>query len=535
MTPGRSRYVYGPVPSRRLGHSLGIDLVPFKTCTYDCVYCQLGRTTNKTLERKEYVAVDGVLAELERKLAEKNAPDYISLAGSGEPTLNSAIGRLISGIKRLTDIPVAVLTNGSLLWMKDVQDDLMAADLVLPSLDAGDEARFHYVNRPHKDISFDQMVDGLITFTARFRGNVWLEVFLLEGITGTPEEIAAMAAIIRQINPARVQLNTVSRPPAEEFARPVPADRLPVLADLFPGPVDIISESVRNETRAAVPGHTAAADILALLNRRPCTATDVADGLGLHVAEALKRLETLVATGTVERTAVAGRLFYHMMPNRKKPGHHAPIHSIGEMDRYLRACQTEFWERVFRVELEIIIEYVHGAEDILSVGCGPAVIEGRMAERGFHVTGLDISPQALALAPHGVKTVAASADRMPFPASSFDVVMFIASLQFMDDYGKALAEATRVLRPKGTLLILLLNTESAFIKDKLRDPDSYMSKIRHTDVREIETAAAKQYHLHGEYALGVKDGSLFASRDAAEAALYVIHGTPKPMSRDGRS
>ena len=180
------RHVYGPVPSRRLGRSLGIDLVPFKTCTYDCVYCQLGRTTNKTIDRQEYVPIKDVLTELEQKLAAGDIPDYISLAGSGEPTLNLGIGRLIAEIKSLTDIPVAILTNGSLLWMPDVQDALMAADLVLPSLDAGDEHLFQYVNRPHEEISFERMVDGIATFTRRFPGEVWLEILLLWRVTGLP-------------------------------------------------------------------------------------------------------------------------------------------------------------------------------------------------------------------------------------------------------------------------------------------------------------------------------------------------------------
>jgi len=176
MTSRDSKYVYGPVASRRLGRSLGVDLVPFKTCTYDCVYCQLGRTTHRTIQRGEYVPVDAVLAGLKAKLALGPKPDYISLAGSGEPTLHARIGDLIAGIKLMTRIPIAVLTNGSLLWVPEVQDALMEADLVLPSLDAGDEPMFQRVNRPHPEILFEGMVDGLAAFTARFRKLVWLEV-----------------------------------------------------------------------------------------------------------------------------------------------------------------------------------------------------------------------------------------------------------------------------------------------------------------------------------------------------------------------
>ena len=310
MTEPGFRYVYGPVPSRRLGRSLGLDLVPFKTCTYDCVYCQLGRTTKKTIERKEYVPVKEVLAELEKKLAGENAPDYISLAGSGEPTLNAGIGDLIGKIQGLTDIPVAVLTNGSLLWMSEVQDALMAADLVLPSLDAGDERFFRYVNRPHGDIPFERMVDGIAAFTQRFPGEVWLEVLLLAGVTGIPSEAKKIAALAKRIGPARVQLNTVSRPPAEEFALPLSTDQMLVLKDIFPREVDIVSESERDGGH--VSGFTEAreADILALLRRRPCTSADVASGLGIHVTEALKRLEALIAAGKVNTVVTSGRSFY---------------------------------------------------------------------------------------------------------------------------------------------------------------------------------------------------------------------------------
>jgi len=188
MKPSDMRHVYGPVPSRRLGRSLGIDLVPFKVCTYDCIYCQLGRTTDLTLERKAYVTAENIMAELAPILTAADRPDYISLAGSGEPTLNSAIGEVIRRIKQQTEIPVAVLTNGALLWMAEVQQALLAADLVLPSLDAGDDGLFQKINRPHQALSFERMIDGLAAFTRRFAGAVWLEVLLLKGMTGTAAE-----------------------------------------------------------------------------------------------------------------------------------------------------------------------------------------------------------------------------------------------------------------------------------------------------------------------------------------------------------
>jgi wyosine [tRNA(Phe)-imidazoG37] synthetase (radical SAM superfamily) len=270
----------------------------------------LGRTTNKTLERKEYVKVEEVLAELDRKLAEDDIPDYISLAGSGEPTLNSGIGDLICKIKGLTNIPVVVLTNGSLFWMSEVQDALMAADFVLPSLDAGDESLFRYVNRPHEDISFEQMTDALAAFTKRFSGEIWLEVLLLGGVTGIPGEAEKIASIINRIEPARVQLNTVVRPPTEKFAFALSSDQMHALKGIFPGRVDIISENERNDARVSAFAQARNVDILALLGRRPCTSVDVASGLGIHVTEALKHLDALIKAGKVTTVVAGRRTFY---------------------------------------------------------------------------------------------------------------------------------------------------------------------------------------------------------------------------------
>jgi wyosine [tRNA(Phe)-imidazoG37] synthetase (radical SAM superfamily) len=284
--------------------------MPFKTCTYDCVYCQLGRTTNKTVDRREYIAVDAVMEEMERNLAAGDLPDTITLSGSGEPTLNAGIGDLIGNIKSLTNLPLAVLTNGSLLWMDDVQDALMAADLVLPSLDAGDEYSFRYVNRPHEEISLERVVEGIAAFTRRFPGEVWLEVFLLAGVTGITSEARKIAALARHIGPARVQLNTVFRPPAEEFAYPVSADRMPDLKRLFPGRVELIGG-------ANIPGglfpvfrDARVEDILDLLGRRPCTPLDLANGLGIPVPVTLKHLDVLRVAGKVDTVAVGGRIFY---------------------------------------------------------------------------------------------------------------------------------------------------------------------------------------------------------------------------------
>jgi len=270
----------------------------------------LGRTTNRTVERKSYTPIDEIMAELEQRLSDKDAPDYITLSGSGEPTLDSGIGDLVPRIKGMTDLPVAVLTNGSLLWMREVQDALMEADLVLPSLDAADEELFRYVNRPHSSISFDMMADGLTAFAGRFKGQLWLEVLLLGGVTGIAAEVEKIAAAVRRISPARVQLNTVSRPPAEDFAFPVDQDQLEGFLRFFSGAVEVISEHESSPSRRTLVTGTTDADILALLRRRPCTLQDVIVGLNVNTSEVAKRLHALLQQRVIRTVRRDGVLFY---------------------------------------------------------------------------------------------------------------------------------------------------------------------------------------------------------------------------------
>jgi len=310
MSNEACKYIYGPVPSRRLGRSLGVDLVPFKTCTYDCIYCQLGQTTNKTIQRRDYVAIDDVMKELKDKLDSGMICDYISLAGSGEPTLHSGIGDLIEKIKTMTNIPVAVITNGSLLYLPEVREALMCADLVLPSLDVGDEQLFQYVNRPHSDLSLDQMVKGLIDFSKIFTGQIWLEVLLLGGVTGIQSEVEKIASIVKFIHPAKVQLNTVYRPPAEETAFPLTVEQLIALKSIFSAEVDIIDRSKQIETPIPEQPTVTDGDIIALLARRPCTIVDIASGLGMHVNEVMKRMEKLVEADKVNCIVTRKRNYY---------------------------------------------------------------------------------------------------------------------------------------------------------------------------------------------------------------------------------
>jgi len=306
-----NQYIFGPVPSRRLGRSLGIDLVPFKTCTYDCIYCQLGITTHKTTQRKEWVPVDRILDQLKSKL--RSNPDYITLSGSGEPTLYASLEKLILKIKDMTDVPVAVLTNGSLLWLAQVRNALKSADLVVPSLDAGSNTTFQYVNRPHQDITFNKMINGLVKFRDKYDGQYWLEVFLLAGVTTTAKETDCLKNYIHSIHPDKVQVNTVTRPPAEEFADPVPQKQLREITEELYEKAEVIADY--NNIHQQQDFSARREDVLTLLQRRPCSIEDIAAGLGLHRNEAVKYIEELASESKIEAKVQNQKCYYKVRPS----------------------------------------------------------------------------------------------------------------------------------------------------------------------------------------------------------------------------
>ena len=310
MTDKHHKHIFGPVPSRRLGRSLGVDLVPFKVCSYDCIYCQVGGTTRCTLLRDEYVPTDEVLAELAQVFQAGCECDYVTLSGSGEPTLHRDVGRIIAGIKELTDVPVAVLTNGSLLYDPQVRRDLMEADLVIPSLDAADPETFQTINRPCKELSFETMVAGLEAFRREYPGRIHLEVLLAAGINDSDEHTAAHKAIIDRIDPDRIDLNTVTRPPTEEYALPVPRDRMEHIREVL-GPKAEIIAHFQSETDS--PSSVTAEQILDVLRRRPCTLEDLIGGLGCQRWEAAELLEELEKKGAVKANQRAGKVYYQVV------------------------------------------------------------------------------------------------------------------------------------------------------------------------------------------------------------------------------
>jgi wyosine [tRNA(Phe)-imidazoG37] synthetase (radical SAM superfamily) len=301
------RYLFGPVPSRRLRRSLGVDLTPYKTCCYDCVFCQLGPTTVKTTDRKEYVPTEAVLEELKLWLSSGGQADYITLSGSGEPTLHARFGEVLEFVRANTDIPAALLTNGALLHLPEVRAAAAAAEVVKVSLSAWDQASFEWVNRPHPQLRFDQMIAGQKKFRAQFNGRIWMEVFLIAGMNSMPEDVRKIAALAGDIAPDRIQLNTAVRPPSEDFVTPLSEKHLSALTRLFEPEAEIIAEfSAEGQKRIQANQDT----ILAMLRRRPCTAQQIADGFDLHLNEVLKYLGKLLRSGAIRTERKNDDVYY---------------------------------------------------------------------------------------------------------------------------------------------------------------------------------------------------------------------------------
>jgi wyosine [tRNA(Phe)-imidazoG37] synthetase (radical SAM superfamily) len=305
------KHLFGPVSSRRLGISLGVDCVNAKTCNLNCVYCECGATTRLTNIRDEYVPASEVLDELGDYL--KNGPrlDYVTFGGSGEPTLNSALGTMVRAFKKgFPGYKTALLTNGTLFCDPIVREAIMPFDCVLPSLDAVSEKVFHAVNRPHPNLNLDQILEGLISFSRQYGGILLLEVFIVPSINDTAEELALLKKVLEQVRPTRVQLNSLDRPGACDFVEPASPGRLREIAEfLLPLPVEIIS---RNSLGAAPGGLTGNAleTLLSTISRRPLTIEEIATSLSVTINDAAALLRGFVDEGKLLREEVNGRLFY---------------------------------------------------------------------------------------------------------------------------------------------------------------------------------------------------------------------------------
>lgn len=303
------KHIFGPVISRRLGISLGVDLVLHKICSMDCIYCECGKTTDLTIEKKEIVKFEAVKKELNQYFDENGDPDYITFSGSGEPTLNSCIGQVISYIKEIKpDIKVAVLTNTTLFGDKDVQTALLQADLVIPSLDAVSKEAFDKINRPHSAVDIDQMIEGFKQFSTDFSGQIWLEIMILPGVNDGQSDLLKLKNVVKEINPNLVQLNTLDRPGTEPDIRAATREELEKVASLIAFvPTKIIAKTDKSLTSKTKDAKSA---VLATIHRRPCTKEDILQTLGLGKKELDQYLQELKEKKKIKSTRQKRGTFY---------------------------------------------------------------------------------------------------------------------------------------------------------------------------------------------------------------------------------
>lgn len=308
-------HIFGPVLSRRLGRSLGIDLLPFKTCSFNCIYCECGPTINHSITRKEFFPVEDIIDELDEVLSGRPELDYVTFAGSGEPTLSLSIGRIISHVKEnYPDYRIAVLTNGSLLLLPEVRRDLLDADLIIPTLSTTSQRTFECIHRPVPGLSVSGVIEGIGALRKEFSHQIWLEVFLVPLLNTTRKELSRLYNTMYAIQPDRIQINTLDRPGTESWVQAVNPDEIANIAKIFSQdgiPVDII-ETANMDLVPSV------SDILSTrigdtLSRRPCTVDDIAQMTGLHLQEVRKKLDSMMKQGKIQAKCGDRGIFYTMV------------------------------------------------------------------------------------------------------------------------------------------------------------------------------------------------------------------------------
>ena len=302
------KYIFGPVPSRRLGLSLGVDILPKKTCNMDCIYCEIGRGKGQVNKRDFYTDEEEILKELEDFLRnEKRAIDCVTITASGEPTLHKGLKSIIEGAKKISEKPVVVLTNASLSWMDEVGEALSLCDLVLPSLDTANEKTFRKINRPHPEIKIERIIDGLIELRKEIKGEMWLECLFVRGINDTHEEIQALKEAISRINPHKIQLNTVVRPPSEDFSHPVSKRRLFEIKEILGNRAEVIVDFEKKMEEGSEI--ILESEIVDTIKRRPLTMKDIRTIFG-RFKRSQGVLENLLAKGIIQKNKVNGKSFF---------------------------------------------------------------------------------------------------------------------------------------------------------------------------------------------------------------------------------
>ena len=312
MSNYKYKYLFGPVPSRRLGISLGVDLVPHKTCSLNCVYCECGRTTNLTIEIKEYVPTKVVLSELSHFLDTQPKLDYITFSGSGEPTLHSGIGEIVRFLKdSFPFYKIALLTNGTLFYQQGLINDVKAVDLILPSLDTASDQIFRKLNRPARVLKIETIIDGLAELRSQFNGQIWLEVFIVPGLNDTKNEIDQLKKAIQRFKPDKIQLNTLDRPGTDSWVEPAAKETLENIASRLNWQTEIIANFQKREQMASYNNDIENA-IFQTIKRRPCTVEDLSSTLGLHPNEINKYIETMLERCRISSVIMERGVFFKL-------------------------------------------------------------------------------------------------------------------------------------------------------------------------------------------------------------------------------
>ena len=306
------KHIFGPVASRRLGRSLGIDLIPFKTCSLDCVYCECGRTTVKTIERKDYFLVEEVLGELKDWKDKGGEADIVTLAGSGEPTLYKSLTEIIKGAKEITKLPLCLITNGTLFYLEEVREAALLADVVMPSLDAADEATFKKINRPVAGLSFAEYLEGLQLFCEEYRGKgrVDLEIFLVPGINDNEAQVQALSLLSRSLRVNAVQLNTAVRPPADKDVRPIPREEMEKWARYFIPKAEVIASYHSAPLKEAKA--VSEEEILETLSHRTMSLEDLVEAKGYKLEDTEAILKRLLEKGLIYSRTQDGKDFFYV-------------------------------------------------------------------------------------------------------------------------------------------------------------------------------------------------------------------------------
>ncbi len=292
------KYIFGPVFSRRLNLSLGVDLVPPKVCSMDCLYCEVGKTTLKTLKRMEYVPLEEVKSELKSFLSQNPPIDFVTFSGYGEPTLFSKLGKLVDFIKENYEVPIALLTNSSLLHREDVLKDVERIDLILPSLDTVNQSTLEKLNRPAKGVTVNTILNGIKSLRGRTKGKIWIETLFVKGVNDSYSELEKLGKVIHELNPDKWQINTVARPPAYKV-KGLPLQKLEEIADYVGFPrTEIIARS--KSKRRKIPISDLKKEIYALVLRRPCPEEEISSALGILDEELKKVIQILKSEGKVK-------------------------------------------------------------------------------------------------------------------------------------------------------------------------------------------------------------------------------------------